>query len=60
MLARPAPLMSIGAIARRLGVGIHQVQYVVTTRKIGETMHHRELRVFDGEGMSRIREALAR
>jgi len=48
-----------GRIASRLGVPVWRVQYVVSTRGIRPAAYAGRLRLFDREGVARIRHELS-
>lgn len=51
----PPALDTVGRIARRLGVPVHRVQYVVDRKAIPPSAYAGRLRLYSREAVSRIR-----
>ena len=51
---------TIGSIAERCGVGVHQVRYVIDSRGIRPSAKAGNARVFSEQDVERIREELQR
>ena len=58
MTASPPPLNTTGRIAANLGVPVHRVQYVISSRDIRPAAYAGRLRLFDHEALARIRHEL--
>lgn len=51
-------LNTVGRIARRLGVPVHRVEYIIQSRAIAPVAFAGRLRLFDREAVARIRHEL--
>ena len=56
----PSPVPTVGEIARRLGVPVHRVEYVLRTRSIVPSGRAGNLRLFTEADVERIRQELDR
>lgn len=59
-MSQPSLLLTVGEIARRLDTKVHQVEYVIRSRRIEASSWAGHARVFSEATLDRIRGELAR